>query len=219
MNNSNTLASIIDHTILKPDANWEQIKKLAEEALTYGFFSVCVNPSWVKPVAQLLREKNNAPVICTVVGFPLGANTTEVKIYETKLAIQDGANEIDMVMNIGALKSGNLILVEEDIRRVVLTAGERIVKVILETCLLSAEEIVLACQLAERAGAKFVKTSTGFGSAGATLEHVKLMKKSVSSNVKVKASGGIKTKQVAEEMIAAGADRLGTSSGIAIAGN
>ena len=206
----------IDHTLLKPDATKSEIEKLCKEALEYDFYSVCVNSYWVPLCASLLDGIDVK--IAAVVGFPLGAMSTEAKVYETHVACREGAGEIDMVMNIGALKSGNLNAVEDDIHQVVTSAAEfdAIVKVILETGLLSDEEIVTACKLSENAGAAFVKTSTGFGHGGAELDKVKLMRASVSENVLVKASGGIRDKEAALAMIDAGADRIGTSSGMKI---
>lgn len=208
------IARSIDHTLLKPDATITMIHNLIEEAKTYRFFSVCVNPSYVATCAELL--KGSGVQVCTVVGFPLGASSSATKAFETSHAIKDGADEIDMVINIGALKSQKLLLVEEDIRDVVKAAEGKVVKVIIETSLLTDEEKVVACQLAEKAGAKFVKTSTGFNGGGATLEDVALMKESVSTTVEVKASGGIKDLETAKKMLAAGATRLGTSAGVAI---
>lgn len=208
------IARSIDHTLLKPDATINQIHNLIEEAKTYRFFSVCVNPSYVATCAELL--KGSGVQVCTVVGFPLGANSSATKAFETAHAIKDGADEIDMVINIGALKSQKILLVEEDIRDVVLAAEGKVVKVIIETSLLTDEEKVVACQLAEKAGAKFVKTSTGFNGGGATIEDIILMKESVSTTVEVKASGGIKDLETAKKMLAAGATRLGTSAGVAI---
>lgn len=208
------IARSIDHTLLKPDATIAQIHNLVEEAKQYRFFSVCVNPSYVATCAELLR--GSGVQVCTVVGFPLGANSSATKAFETSHAIKDGADEIDMVINIGALKSQKLLLVEEDIRDVVFAAEGKVVKVIIETSLLTDEEKVVACQLAEKAGATFVKTSTGFNGGGATVEDVTLMKESVSTTVGVKASGGIKDLETAKKMLAAGATRLGTSAGVAI---
>jgi deoxyribose-phosphate aldolase len=204
----------IDHTLLRPDATFTQIHHLVEEAKQYNFFSVCVNPSYVATCAELL--KGSGVQVCTVVGFPLGANSSAVKAFETAHAIKDGADEIDMVINIGALKSQKLLLVEEDIREVVFAAEGKVVKVIIETSLLTDEEKVVACQLAEKAGAKFVKTSSGFNGGGATEHDVNLMKNSISTTVSIKASGGIRDLETAKKMLAAGATRLGTSAGVAI---
>ena len=208
------IARSIDHTLLKPDATIAKIQNLVEEAILHRFYSVCVNPSYVATCAELL--KGTGVQVCTVVGFPLGANSSATKAFETSHAIKDGADEIDMVINIGALKSQKLLLVEEDIRDVVAAAEGKIVKVIIETSLLTNEEKVIACQLAEKAGANFVKTSTGFNGGGATIEDIILMKESVSSSIAIKASGGIKDLETAKRMIAAGASRLGTSAGVAI---
>lgn len=185
-----------------------------DEAKQYRFFSVCVNPSYVATCADLL--KGTGVQVCTVIGFPLGASSTATKAFETAHAIKDGADEIDMVINIGALKSQKLLLVEEDIREVVYAAEGKLVKVIIETSLLTDEEKVIACQLAEKAGANFVKTSTGFNGGGATVADIKLMKESVSSTIGVKASGGIRDLETAKKMLAAGATRLGTSAGVLI---
>lgn len=209
------IANMIDHTLLKPEATKEQIVQLCAEAKQYGFASVCVNPSWVKTAA---RELSGTDVcVCTVIGFPLGATTPETKAFETKNAIENGAREVDMVINIGALKSGADDWVERDIRAVVeAAAGKALVKVIIETALLTDDEKVRACQLAVKAGADYVKTSTGFSGGGATVEDVALMRKTVGDNVGVKASGGVRDRKTAEAMIEAGATRIGTSSGVAI---
>ncbi len=207
-------SSFIDHTLLKPVTSMEQIEALCKEAIDHNFFSVCVNPCWVEFAAKLLI--NQTPLVCTVVGFPLGAALIEVKAFETKMAIQKGADEIDMVMNIGAFKSGDERWVEQDINAVVEAAAGKTVKVILETCLLTDDEIVRACQIALEAKAHFVKTSTGFASGGATVEAVKLMRQIVGYRMGVKASGGIRTIDDAKKMIEAGASRLGTSSGVKI---
>ncbi len=209
-----TISSTIDHTLLKPDATINQINVLLEEARQHRFFSVCVNPTYVATSAEYL--KGSGVQVCTVIGFPLGANSTAVKAYETTQAIKDGADEIDMVINIGALKSQKNLLVEDDIREVVAAAGGKIVKVIIETSLLSDEEKILACKLAEAAGANFVKTSTGFAGGGATVEDIKLMKEAISSKIRIKASGGIRDLESAKKMLAAGATRLGTSAGVSI---
>lgn len=209
-------AKYIDHTLLKPEATVKQIVDLCAEAREYNFASVCINPTHVKLAAQLLRD---SPVkVCTVIGFPLGANTTTVKRYETQQALADGATEVDMVINIGALKSGNTDLVEKDIAEVcqVAHAGEAICKVILETALLTDDEKAQVCLLAKKAGADFVKTSTGFGGGGATVHDVALMRQAVGPSLGVKASGGIRTFADAREMIAAGATRIGASAGVKI---
>lgn len=209
------LASYMDHTILKPETTKEEVKKLCEEAKQYGFASVCVNSYYVPFVKQQLAGSEVAT--CCVVGFPLGAMSTKAKAYETKVSVEDGATEVDMVINIGALKDQEYQLVKEDIEAVVAaTKGNALVKVIIETCLLTQEEIKIACQLAVEAKADFVKTSTGFSTGGAKKEDVALMKETVGTKAKVKASGGIRSKETAMEMIAAGADRIGTSNAVKI---
>ena len=208
------LAAYIDHTNLNPAATAEDIKKLCAEAREYGFASVCVNSSRVPLAAALL--KCSGVSVCCVVGFPLGAMSSEAKAFEARRAVACGAAEIDMVVNIGLLKDGDVKAAEEDIRAVVEAVPEAAVKVIIETCLLTDEEKIAACRAAEAAGAKFVKTSTGFSTGGATVEDVRLMRKSVSAAVKVKASGGIRDAETARRMIEAGAERLGTSKSIAI---
>ncbi len=208
----NNLASYIDHTLLKPIATKADILKLCEEAKQYHFASVCVNPCWVSLCAEVL--KGTGVNVCTVIGFPLGANTSEIKAAEAALAIKQGANEVDMVINIGALQEGNIDYVYRDILAVRKASEGKILKVIIETSYLTEEEKKTVCKLAAKAGADFVKTSTGFSSAGATAEDVKLMKEA--SGIKVKASGGIRTKEDALKMIDAGALRLGASAGIKI---
>ncbi len=208
------LNKYIDHTLLKADASKEQIETLIEEAKKYDFASVCVNPTWVSFAAQVL--KGTDVKVCTVIGFPLGANTPELKAFETNDAIQNGADEVDMVINIGALKSRNFDLVERDIRAVVEAAKGTLVKVIIETCLLTDDEKVKACQIAQKAGADFVKTSTGFSTGGATVEDVALMRKTVGPDMGVKASGGARSYEDALAFIKAGATRIGASSGVAI---
>lgn len=207
-------AQMIDHTLLKADAKREQIVKLCEEAKKYEFASVCVNPTWIKDCAEMLA---GSPVkVCTVIGFPLGANTSAVKAFETKNAIENGAGEIDMVINIGALKDGNYDLVREDIKAVVDAANGTLVKVIIETCLLTDEEKVKACELSVEAGADFVKTSTGFSTGGATAEDIALMRKTVGPDLGVKASGGVRSLEDMKLMVENGATRIGASSGVAI---
>lgn len=203
-----------DHTILKADAKKEDIEKICKEAIEYNFASVCVNSYWTRYVAQLLS--NSDVSVCTVVGFPLGAMSTKAKAYETSCAVEDGADEIDMVINVGELKAGNVEAVFEDIKAVRGQCEGKILKVIIETCYLTEDEKKTACELAVKAKADFVKTSTGFGCGGATVEDVALMKSVVSGKAKVKASGGIRNSQTAKAMIEAGADRLGTSATIAI---
>ena len=209
------LAKLIDHTLLKPDATKEQIQSLTADAKKYGFASVCVNPTWVSLAAHELQGTDVK--VCTVIGFPLGATTTAVKVFETKDAITHGATEVDMVIAIGRLKAGENSTVENDIRAVVEAAqGKALVKVIIEACLLTDQEKVKACQLAVQAGADFVKTSTGFSIGGATAADVALMRKTVGNNVGVKASGGIRGKQDLDTMVSAGANRIGASSGVKI---
>lgn len=213
---NNDIAKMIDHTLLKPDATKEQIIALCKEAAQYKFASVCVNPTWVKTAAEQLKDVPEVKV-CTVIGFPLGATTTEVKVYETERAIADGAKEVDMVINIGHLKSGNDEYVKDDIKAVVHAAkGKALTKVIIETSLLTEEEKIRASKLAVEAGADFVKTSTGFSTGGATVEDVALMRKTVGPSIGVKASGGVRDYQTAKAMIDAGATRIGASAGIAI---
>ncbi len=211
-----TMGHMIDHTILKPDATEDQIAQLCYEAKKYNFISVCVNPAYVKLCAELL--KGTDVLICTVVGFPLGATPTQVKVFETQQAIREGAKEVDMVINVGALKSRDYELVEGDIAAVARTchANDAILKVIIEAALLTDEEKVIACQLAKVAGADFVKTSTGFGPGGATAEDVALMRRVVGPKIGVKAAGGIRTYEQAQEMIAAGATRIGASASVKI---
>lgn len=211
---SSDLAKYFDHTILKPAATEVEVEKICEEAVSYGFFSVCVNPVRVKRVSQLLA--GTEVKICSVIGFPLGASIPYIKGLETEQAVIDGADEIDMVINVGALKDADYATVQKDIHTVVRAAGGKIVKVIIETCLLEQDEIVDACQISRKAGAHFVKTSTGFAGGGATVEDVTLMKETVGSDLQVKASGGIKTLDDVNKMIAAGADRIGASAGVAI---
>lgn len=208
------LSRYIDHTLLKADAQLAQVEKLCAEAIEHSFFSVCVNTSYASTCAVLLK---NTPVkVCCVVGFPLGTMETASKAFETQTAVKNGASEIDMVIHVGALKDRHMDYVRDDIKAVVAAAQGKIVKVIIETSLLNHEDKVLACQAALDAGAHFVKTSTGFGGGGATVEDVKLMKSVVGNKLAVKASGGIKDAQQALALIEAGASRLGTSSGVII---
>lgn len=204
----------IDHTLLKPDASLPQIHNLCEEALAHKFATVCINSSYVEAAAEILKDSDVG--VCTVVGFPLGACLTEAKVEEAKTAIAKGATEIDMVINQGFMKSHKFEAVENDIRAVKEVIGDHTLKVILEICNLNDEEIAKACQLSESAGADFVKTSTGFGSYGATEDAVKIMVKNVSNRVKIKASGGIRDYETAKKYIDLGVSRIGTSSGIAI---
>ncbi len=209
------VAKLIDHTLLKADATKAEVAKLVEEAKKYEFASVCVNPTWVSFCAEEL--KGTGVDVCTVIGFPLGANTPEVKAFEASDAIANGATEVDMVINIGALKDGNDELVLRDIQAVVNAAkGKALVKVIIETCLLTDEEKVRASKLSVQAGADFVKTSTGFSTGGATAEDVALMRKTVGPDVGVKASGGVRSEEDLNAMVAAGATRIGASSGVKI---
>ncbi|HEM5208801.1 TPA: deoxyribose-phosphate aldolase [Streptococcus suis] len=208
------LNKYIDHTILKPETTREQVEKILAEAKEYDFASVCVNPTWVALAAESLKDSDVK--VCTVIGFPLGANTPDVKAFETKDAISKGADEIDMVINIGALKTGNYDLVLEDIKAVVAASGDKLVKVIIEACLLTDDEKVKACQLSQEAGADYVKTSTGFSTGGATVADVALMRKTVGPDMGVKASGGARSYEDAIAFIEAGASRIGASSGVAI---
>ena len=208
------VAKLIDHKLLKAFATLDQIESLCKEAAEYHFASVCVNPCNVAQCAKLLAGTDVE--VCTVIGFPLGANTSETKAFETKDAISKGATEVDMVINIGALKVGNIDVVQNDIKAVVDAANGVLVKVIIETCYLTDEEKVQACEAATKAGADFVKTSTGFGTAGATVHDVALMKKSIGPDMQVKAAGGIRTLEDAVNMVEAGATRIGASAGIQI---
>lgn len=211
----NNLAKTVDHTVLKPDTTKKTVEKFCKEALEWGFASVCVNPTHVRYVASLLKGSNVN--VCAVIGFPLGANTPFVKAIEARDAIANGAQEVDMVINVGALKDGDYDLVSKDIRGVVEAAsGQAKVKVIIETCLLNEQEKIKACLLAKNAGADFVKTSTGMSTGGATVEDISLMRKTVGPDMGVKASTGINNREIALNMIRAGATRLGTSKGIAI---
>lgn len=206
--------TIIDHTLLKPEASEDQIKKLCQEAIDYEFFSVCVNPTWIETAREALK---GSPVkIATVIGFPLGANSLETKVFESKDALDKGAHEIDMVINIGALKSKNYDQVKNEIQAVKNAIGDHILKVIIETCLLTEEEKKKASQLVVEAGGDFVKTSTGFSTAGAQVEDVRLIRSLVGDKAKIKASGGIRDYEKARAMVEAGADRLGVSAGLAI---
>lgn len=207
-------ASYIDHTLLKPEATKEQIVALCAEAKQYGFASVCVNPTWIETAAKELEGAISK--VCTVIGFPLGASTTAVKAFETKDAIEKGAGEIDMVINIGALKEKDYETVLNDMKAVVQAANGTLVKVIIETCLLTDDEKVKACELAVEAGLDYVKTSTGFSTGGATPEDVALMRKTVGPDLGVKASGGVRSVEDLKAMIEAGATRIGASSGVKI---
>ncbi|MBU3089275.1 deoxyribose-phosphate aldolase [Clostridium gasigenes] len=213
--NKQELAKMIDHTILKPEATEAEIMQLCKEALEYGFASVCINPSMVKKAAIILE--GSEVKVCTVIGFPLGATTTEVKVFETKQTIENGATEVDMVINIGKLKENNLEYVKNDIAAVVNAAkGKALTKVIIESCLLTDEEKVKVCAIAKEVGADFVKTSTGFSSGGATKEDIRLMRQTVGPDMGVKASGGVRSNEDAMIMIENGATRIGASASIAI---
>ncbi len=215
------LARYIDHTLLKPDAGELEIIRLCEEARTHDFASVCINPTWIKLCRGILGE--SAVAVCTVVGFPLGCNRTDVKVRETELAAADGASEFDMVMHIGRFKDDDFAYVEHDIADVLraaqATCAAPILKVILETSLLNERQIADACRLAVAAGADYVKSSTGFGPGGATIASVRAMRDAVGNRCGVKASGGIRDRETALAMLAAGANRLGTSSGVSIISN
>lgn len=208
------LEKYIDHTLLKPTATFNEIEKLCQEAIDYQFFSVCVNSGYVPFAKQIL--KNTDVKVCSVVGFPLGAMSPLAKIYETSQALKDGADEIDMVMNVGYFKTGQIAKVLDEITQIKWETDKKILKVILETCFLTDEQKKLACQVCVDAGADFVKTSTGFGSGGATPQDVILMRDIVAGKAKVKASGGIRDQKTALEYIALGVERIGTSNGIAI---
>lgn len=205
---------MIDHTVLKADTPLETVKRICDEAMEYGFASVCINPCHVAYCADYLKDSDVN--VCTVVGFPLGANTSAVKAFETKDAIANGADEIDMVMNIGALKDKNYDLVRNDVKAVVEAANGTLVKVILETCLLTEDEIKKACELCVEAKADYVKTSTGFSTRGATIEDVQIMKAAVQGKAKVKAAGGVRTHEDMVKIVEAGADRIGTSAGCSL---
>lgn len=210
------IANIIDHTVLKAFSSKEDVIKVCNEAKEYGFFSVCINPTHIELAKKELE--GSAVKVCTVIGFPLGANTSEVKAFETKDAIAKGAHEVDMVINIGALKDKNYYLVYNDIKAVVDAANKQaLVKVIIETCYLTDEEKKIACELSVKAGADYVKTSTGFGTGGSTPEDIKLMRDVVGPNIGVKASGGVRTTEDAIKVIDAGASRIGASASISIA--
>ena len=205
---------LFDHTILKADATREAVAKICEEAKEYGFMSVCVNSYYTAFVAEKLKDSDVK--VCTVVGFPLGQMSTKAKAAETELVVKDGADEIDMVINVGALKDKEYDVVCNDIKEVKKACGQALLKVIIETCLLTDEEKVKACELAKEAGADYVKTSTGFSTGGADAHDVELMRKTVGDSMGVKASGGIRDKETAEKMVKAGASRLGTSATVAI---
>jgi deoxyribose-phosphate aldolase len=203
----------IDHTVLKAVTEWKDIQKLCDEALKYNTASVCVPPSYIERIRIEYGDKIN---ICTVIGFPLGYNTTEAKVFEAKQAIADGANEIDMVVNLGDVKNGDFDKITEEIKLLKKVAGNKILKVIIETCYLTEEEKIKLCGCVTKAGADYIKTSTGFGTAGAKIEDIELFKKHIGKDVKIKAAGGVKTKEDLEMFINAGCDRIGTSSAISI---
>lgn len=211
--NRQEILSKVDHTLLKADASWDDIKQICNQAIENHTASICINPSYVKQAADYLQGR--IPV-CTVVGFPLGATPTEVKVFEAKNAIENGASEIDMVINIGALKSGNVDLVRDEIRAIKQAIGTHILKVIIETCLLTEQEKELMCDVVCEAGADYIKTSTGFSTAGATFADIELFARCVKGRCKIKAAGGIRSVEDMEKFIALGADRLGTSSAIKI---
>jgi deoxyribose-phosphate aldolase len=208
------LAKFIDHTILKPEATAEDIERLCREAKEYGFAAVCINPHYVRSAAKFIEGSELK--VCGVVGFPLGATSTSAKGYEAQEQVYSGAQELDMVMNIGALKDKRYEVVRDDIQLVVRSAQGALVKVIIETCLLTDDEKITAARIVQEAGAQFVKTSTGFNKAGATVEDVKLLRRAVGDSFGVKASGGIRDLKTTEALITAGANRIGTSSGVAI---
>jgi deoxyribose-phosphate aldolase len=216
LDNPEVIASLIDHTLLKPEAEHAAVMRACEEAREWGFASACINPCWVRLAVEMLR--NSSVRVCTVIGFPLGANDVRTKVAEADNALSDGANELDMVQNIGALRSKDFHLVRNEIADLVHLAHSRgaILKVILETCLLTDDEKITACTLAAEAEADFVKTSTGFSAAGATFEDVRLMRETVGPSIGVKASGGIRTFEALRSMVSAGANRIGTSSGVNI---
>ncbi|BCN26487.1 deoxyribose-phosphate aldolase [Vibrio alfacsensis] len=206
--------SLIDHTLLMPTATEKQITTLCNEAIEHSFFSVCVNPTYIATCAALL--KNSGVKVCTVIGFPLGANTTAVKVFETENAVENGADEIDMVINIGHALDGKWSEIEKEIAAIKTACQGRLLKVIFETCLLADEQIAKLCEISKQAGADFVKTSTGFSTGGATEEHIRLMRTCVGNEMGVKASGGVRTQVIAQTMIDAGASRIGTSAGVSI---
>ncbi|MBR3267341.1 MAG: deoxyribose-phosphate aldolase [Oscillospiraceae bacterium] len=202
------ILSHIDHTVLKPDAKWESVAQICTEAMQYHTASVCIPPCWVKTAREAFPQLN----ICTVIGFPLGYQTASVKAAETKQAIEDGADEIDMVINVSALKSGDSETVLREMRLVRAACPDAVLKVIIETCLLTESEKILCCKLVTEAGADYIKTSTGFGSAGAQLEDIALFRKHIGSDVKIKAAGGIRTREQMEAFLNAGCDRIGCSA-------
>lgn len=210
------IAKYIDHTILKPDATEDEIRRICEEAKTEGFFAVCVNPCWAETASGIL--KGSGVKTAVVAGFPLGAGRQEIKAREAELAIEDGADEIDMVINIGMLKAGNYRYVEDEIKKIKTACGGKLLKVIVETCLLSETEKEAVCGIVSNSGAEFIKTSTGFSNGGAVIEDIKLFKRIAAGRIKIKASGGIRDYMTAMKMIESGADRIGTSSSLKIMG-
>lgn len=210
------IMSYIDHTLLKAVSTWSDIQKLCDEAIENGTASVCVPPSYIKRISEAYGEKIN---ICTVVGFPLGYNTKEIKIAEVKKSIEDGANEVDMVINIGDVKNGDFDKITMEIAALKEAAQDKVLKVIIEACYLTKEEKIAVCECVTKAKADYIKTSTGFGTGGATIEDVKLFKKHIGPNVKIKAAGGVRSKEDLEMFISVGCDRIGTSSAIAIMDN
>jgi len=213
---SKEILSKVDHTILKPEATWEDVRKLCDEAMEANTASVCINPCFVKRASDYMKGKI---AVCTVVGFPLGASATEIKVAETKKAIEDGCDEIDMVINVGELKAKNYDYVREEIAQVKKAAGNKVVKVIIEACLLSDEEKEMMCELVFEGGADYIKTSTGFSSGGATYEDVALMNRCVNGRYKIKAAGGINSIEALEKFIELGADRIGSSRAIKLLKN
>ena len=211
--NTSEILSHVDHTLLKAFATWEDIQKLCEEAMEYHTASVCVPPSYIKRIHDTYGEKIN---ICTVVGFPLGYSTTKAKVAETVQAIEDGASEVDMVINIADVKNGDFDKVTEEMRSLKQAAGDKILKVIIETCYLTEEEKIAMCKAVTEAGADYIKTSTGFGTGGATMEDILLFKKFIGPHVKMKAAGGVKSVEDMEAFLEAGCDRIGTSSAISL---
>ena len=211
--NTSEILSHVDHTLLKAFATWEDIQKLCEEAMEYHTASVCVPPSYIKRIHDTYGDKIN---ICTVVGFPLGYSTTKAKVAETVQAIEDGASEVDMVINIADVKNGDFDKVTEEIRSLKQAAGDKILKVIIEACYLTEEEIIAMCKAVTEAGADYIKTSTGFGTGGATMEDILLFKKFIGPHVKMKAAGGVKSVEDMEAFLEAGCDRIGTSSAISL---
>jgi len=207
------LLSHVDHTLLKPFASWEDIQSLCEEAVAYKTASVCVPPSYIKRIHDTYGDKIN---ICTVIGFPLGYSVTEAKVKETEQALKDGVGEVDMVINIGDVKNGDYDAVEQEIAAVKNAAGGKILKVIIETCFLTEEEKIRVCEAVTAAGADYIKTSTGFGTAGATIEDIRLFKKHIGPHVKIKAAGGIRSLEDMEAFLAEGCDRIGTSSAVSL---